>query len=101
MRRAWVLLPLLALVVAGCERVNHFHTEPHGLPMSVALAETNLRGSIDLAGEPNLITSADCEPGADGDGKEPNLHFRCDITFADRGTFNRVVHVLKNNQLIF
>jgi hypothetical protein len=52
------------------------------------------------SGDTNLVTSADCRPGEDGDGEEPNVHFRCEIDFADGDSLNGLVHVLEQDQLV-
>lgn len=103
MRRARSLLVLL--VIGGgywvWDSTHHDHGEAHGQPMTVAQIESVARGTfVDDSGASSVVTSSDCSPGEDGNGEEPNTHFRCEITYADGVTVNRLVHVLET-ELIF
>ncbi|MGH3022151.1 MAG: hypothetical protein ACRDNI_00715 [Gaiellaceae bacterium] len=103
MRRARFLLPLLVLggVYWIWDSTQHDHDEPHGTPIGVAQVEQFARGRyVGSSGEPNIATSVDCRPGEDGEGEEPNVHFRCEIGFIDGDSLDRLVHVLEGDQLI-
>jgi hypothetical protein len=103
MRRAGVTLVFL-LLGGGYwlwDSTHHDHGEAHGLPMTEAEIELAAQGPfVDDSGRPTVVTSSDCSPGEDGQGQEPNTHFRCDMTYADGTVVNRLVHVLET-ELIF
>jgi hypothetical protein len=63
--------------------------------------EQNARGLfIDEFGESNLILAIVCRPGEDGEGAEPNVHFRCELDLADGDPLTRVLHLLEQDQLL-
>jgi hypothetical protein len=101
-RKELFLLPL-AVLGSGCssEPPGHGHSEPHGVPIGVEQVEYNARGPyIDEFGETNLILGIECRPGEDGDGTEPNVHFRCELDLADGDPLTRVLHLLEQDQLL-
>ena len=99
MRRALVLVSLL--VVGSACGLSSDHSEPHGTPIGVEQVEFVARGAfVGETGEPNLVTSADCRPGEDGNGEEPNVHFQCEIDFADGDSLSGLVHVLEQDRLV-
>jgi hypothetical protein len=101
-RRARFFLPLLVLGGAYWiwDSTQHDHDEPHGRPMTAAQVEAERGRYVGSSGEINIITSIECRPGEDGEGEEPNVHFRCEIGFIDGDSMNRLVHVLEQGLLI-
>jgi hypothetical protein len=95
---------LVLLAIGGgywlWDSTHHDHSEPHGPPLTVAQIEGFARGTfVDDSGGTDTVTAITCRPGEDGAGTEPNVHFRCDMTFADGETADRLVHVLEQELL--
>jgi hypothetical protein len=90
----------LVLVVIGIgywiwDATHHDHDTEHGPPLTIAEVEQYAVGPYQTSeGEVSeTVTSATCLPGEDGNGEEPNQHFRCDLVFEGGGIDNVVVHV--------
>jgi hypothetical protein len=102
-RRGGFFLVLLA--IGGgywlWDSTHHDHSEAHGPPLMVAQVQQLAQGTfVDDSGQSSTVTAISCRPGENGAGVEPNVHFSCDMTFADGETVTRLVHVLEQ-ELIF
>lgn len=95
------VLALVGLGYWAWDASHHDHGGPHGQPMTISQMNRQARGTFtDEGGVPREVRSADCRPGEDGHGSEPNTHYVCDLTFSNGSTDNVVVHVLPN-ELMF
>jgi hypothetical protein len=96
------VLIVIGLIYWGWDATHHDHGGGHGAPLTTVEIERYGKGEYrDKDGTAHTVSAVSCQPGEDGKGQAPNVHFRCDLTFTNGDHDNVVIHVLPGDELMF